>query len=183
MEPRSPAGTPVGPGQPSVLLSYVSKTNLNWTYVDCYSDLVPGRALPNGLSNAAQTVEGCLDACNARGYAYCGVEYHGGEHRIDHLYHCTTALLTEGKMVSTAECWGANTLNSASQALGASACGLTCSGNPLQYCGGVGGPTGAAFAIYVPKNIARRFVGTADSFRAAQWAHLSFRFCRQSPRL
>lgn len=77
--PRSPAGTPVGPGQPSVLLSYVSKTNLNWTYVDCYSDLVPGRALPHGLSNAAQTVEGCLDACNARGYAYCGIEYHGGE--------------------------------------------------------------------------------------------------------
>lgn len=80
---RSPAGTVVGSGQPSVVLSYVStKTNQNWTYVDCYSDLVPGRALPNGLSNAAQTVEGCLEACGARGYAYCGVEYHGGEFTI-----------------------------------------------------------------------------------------------------
>ena len=77
-----PAGTPVAPDQPTVLLSYVSDTNLNWTYVDCYSDLVPGRALPNGLSNSAQTVEGCLDACNARGYAYCGVEYHGGQSSI-----------------------------------------------------------------------------------------------------
>ncbi|POY74300.1 hypothetical protein BMF94_2493 [Rhodotorula taiwanensis] len=123
-----PAGTVVAPDQPSVLLSYVSKAGQNWTYVDCYSDLVPGRALPNGLSNPAQTVEGCLEACNGKGYAFCGVEYHG-------------------------ECWGANTLNSASQALGAGACGLTCSGNPLEYCGGVGGPTGAAFSIYVPKNL------------------------------
>ncbi|GAA5978798.1 hypothetical protein JCM10908_004490 [Rhodotorula pacifica] len=123
-----PAGTPVAPDQPSVLLSYVSQAGRNWTYVDCYSDLVPGRALPNGLSNPNQTVEGCLEACNARGYAYCGVEYHG-------------------------ECWGANNLNSASQALGAGACGLTCSGNPLEYCGGTGGPTGAAFSVYVPQNV------------------------------
>ncbi|GAA5883643.1 hypothetical protein JCM3774_005991 [Rhodotorula dairenensis] len=124
-----PAGTNVGAGQPSVVLSYVStKAYQNWTYVDCYSDLIPGRALPNGLSNPAQTVEGCLEACSARKYAYCGVEYHG-------------------------ECWGANKLDPASQALGAGACGLTCSGNPLQYCGGVGGPTRAAFSVYVPKNV------------------------------
>ena len=69
---------------------------MNWTYVDCYSDLVPGRALPNGLSNSAQTVEGCLDACNARGYAYCGVEYHGGERRFPiPSYRRSMSLLTK----------------------------------------------------------------------------------------
>ncbi|BGP53646.1 hypothetical protein JCM8202_003584 [Rhodotorula sphaerocarpa] len=133
-----PAGTKVGPDQPSVLLSYVSDSRQNWTYVDCYSDLVPGRALPNGLANSAQTVEGCLEACSAKNYAYCGVEYHG-------------------------ECWGANTLNSASQPLGAGACGLTCSGNPLEYCGGVGGPTGAAFAIYRPHNITNPSADTSTT--------------------
>lgn len=65
-----------------MLLSYVSDSRQNWTYVDCYSDLVPGRALPNGLANSAQTVEGCLEACSAKNYAYCGVEYHGGEFPI-----------------------------------------------------------------------------------------------------
>ncbi|GAA5905670.1 hypothetical protein JCM6882_008742 [Rhodosporidiobolus microsporus] len=118
-----PAGTKVPGNQPSVLASYTSSTGAQWTYQDCYSDLVSGRALTNGLSTANKTVEACLEACNAKGYAMCGVEYHG-------------------------ECWGGNELASWSTAQGASACGLTCNDNPLQYCGGTGGPGRATFEFY-----------------------------------
>lgn len=79
-----------------------------YTYQDCYSDLVGGvRALPTGLSTVNKTIEACINACDARGYLFCGVEYHG-------------------------ECWGGNTLGSQSTALGYGSCGLTCTDNPLQ---------------------------------------------------
>ncbi|GAA5843521.1 hypothetical protein JCM11251_001644 [Rhodosporidiobolus azoricus] len=125
--PHTGSAPPVGayvPGtHPAVLTSYKSKAGMKWTYQDCYSDLVNGRALPNGLSTKKKTVEACLEACQANGYKLCGVEYHG-------------------------ECWGGNVLLGGSSALGAGACGLTCSDNPLQYCGGGGGPTGAAMELY-----------------------------------
>lgn len=48
----------------------------NWSYVDCYSDNVGGvRALSHGLSNPAQTVQGCLTACASASYSICGIEY------------------------------------------------------------------------------------------------------------
>ncbi|GAA5840436.1 hypothetical protein JCM11251_006559 [Rhodosporidiobolus azoricus] len=118
-----PAGTKVPGNAPSVLESYTSTTGAAWTYQDCYSDLVQGRAFANGLSTTSKTVEACLEACDAKNYALCGVEYHG-------------------------ECWGGNELASWSTAQGASACGLTCNDNPLQYCGGTGGPGKATFELY-----------------------------------
>ncbi|GAA6003321.1 hypothetical protein JCM10207_001861 [Rhodosporidiobolus poonsookiae] len=104
-----PAGTKVPGNSPSVLLEYTTALGTAWAYDDCFANNVGGRALPNGLSNAPQIVEGCFEACSAKGYSLCGIEYHG-------------------------ECWGANTLASWSTALGASSCSLTCTGNLLQYC-------------------------------------------------
>ncbi|BGP45756.1 hypothetical protein JCM10450v2_001586 [Rhodotorula kratochvilovae] len=121
-----PVGAQVPSSSPSVLTSYTSKNGSVFTYQDCYSDLVSGRVLPNGLSTKTKTVEACLEACDAKSYSYCGVEYHG-------------------------ECWGANTLGTSSTALGAGACGLTCNDNPLQYCGGTGGPGGASMELYTRK--------------------------------
>ncbi|GAA5931862.1 uncharacterized protein JCM15063_001588 [Sporobolomyces koalae] len=117
-----PVGAGVNPNDPTVLTRFK-----DWTYQDCYSDLVNGRALPNGLSTVNGTVEGCLNACAAKNYTYCGVEYHG-------------------------ECWGGNSLGAGSTALGAGSCGLTCRDNPLQYCGGTGGPGGASFELYTRPN-------------------------------
>ncbi|GAA5945455.1 hypothetical protein JCM10213_005991 [Rhodosporidiobolus nylandii] len=136
-----PAGAVV-PGGPSVLESYTSPTGATWAFEECYSDLVNGqRMLPNGpLANAAQTVEGCLDACGAQGWTVAGVEYHG-------------------------ECWCGNELNPLST-VQSGACGLTCAGNPLQYCGGVGGPTGAAFNIYRGTNV--QAITSSSSAAASQ---------------
>ncbi|GAA5891595.1 hypothetical protein JCM5296_004269 [Sporobolomyces johnsonii] len=114
-----PPGSNVTADQPSVLLNYQT-----WTYQDCYSDLInSARSLPNGLSTVNKTVEACLDACMAKGYVYCGVEYHG-------------------------ECWGGNTLSVNSTALGYGSCGLTCTDNSLQYCGGTGGAGSASMELY-----------------------------------
>ncbi|KAM0753948.1 WSC-domain-containing protein [Meredithblackwellia eburnea MCA 4105] len=101
-----PPGSQVLANQPSVVESYK-----NWKYQDCYSDAASVRALPNGLSTSPQTIETCLDACAAKGYLMCGIEYHG-------------------------ECWGGNTLNSASVPIGYGFCSMTCNGNSTQYCGG-----------------------------------------------
>ncbi|GAA5847516.1 hypothetical protein JCM3766R1_005338 [Sporobolomyces carnicolor] len=117
-----PVGSNVTPDSPKVLTSYKE-----WTYQDCYADLINGRALPNGLSTANKTVEACLNACASKNYTYCGVEYHG-------------------------ECWGANKLGTGSVPLGAGSCGLVCNDNPLQYCGGTGGAGGASFELYTRPN-------------------------------
>ncbi|GAA5892600.1 hypothetical protein JCM6882_005656 [Rhodosporidiobolus microsporus] len=110
------------PTGPSILQSYNS-TSGSWAYQECYSDLVNGRALPNGLSTKARTVESCLDACDGAGYSLCGIEYHG-------------------------ECWGANELGAGSTIQGAGACKLTCWDNANQICGGQGGVSGAAMNLY-----------------------------------
>ncbi|ORY75303.1 hypothetical protein BCR35DRAFT_292930 [Leucosporidium creatinivorum] len=102
-----PPGSQILANQPSVVQSFGA-----YSYQDCYSDLVGGvRALPNGLTTVNKTIEACINACDAKGYTYCGVEYHG-------------------------ECWGSNTLGSQSTALGYGSCDLSCIDNPLQYCGG-----------------------------------------------
>ncbi|GAA5890846.1 hypothetical protein JCM6882_008833 [Rhodosporidiobolus microsporus] len=116
----APVATATGP---SIVQSYNSTAGGNWQYQECYSDLVNGRALPNGLSTKARTVEACLDACESANYALCGVEYHG-------------------------ECWGGNTLGAGSTVQGAKACGLTCWDNDKQICGGQGGVSGAAMNLY-----------------------------------
>ncbi|GAA6026743.1 hypothetical protein JCM8097_005827 [Rhodosporidiobolus ruineniae] len=128
-----PVGTVVTPGTPTVLTSYDSSIGSQWKYRDCYSDLVDGRALPNGLTTKNKTVEACLEACDAAGLKICGVEYHG-------------------------ECWGANALVGGSTAQGASACGLVCDDHKLQYCGGQGGVSGAAMELYTRQDAVFTYV-------------------------
>ncbi|KAK4048779.1 hypothetical protein OIV83_004545 [Microbotryomycetes sp. JL201] len=103
----APPGAPVLANQPRVVEDYK-----DWEYVDCYSENVNNvRALPTRLGTTVKTVEACLDACAAKGFTKCGVQYHG-------------------------ECWGGNTLAGTSKPIGFDYCGLTCDDNPLQYCGG-----------------------------------------------
>lgn len=94
---RSPPGSPVLSNAPQVVTSYISSSNSTWTYQGCYSDLAPGRVLPNELWPVNKTVESCVEACDSRGFVFCGasrsvlhsrsalilslssgVEYHGG---------------------------------------------------------------------------------------------------------
>ncbi|GAA5989299.1 hypothetical protein JCM11641_006105 [Rhodosporidiobolus odoratus] len=118
----APVNASVPSNYPSVLTSYTSTSGNQWSYQECYSDLVNGaRVLPNGLRNPNQTVQGCLESCSQKNYSLCGLEYHG-------------------------ECWGANTLGSGST-VQSGQCGLVCTG-ANNYCGGSGGPTGATFSLY-----------------------------------
>ncbi|GAA6034345.1 hypothetical protein JCM8097_002679 [Rhodosporidiobolus ruineniae] len=112
------------PKGPQFIQSY-SSGSTKWTRSGCQSDLLYGtRALPNLLAQTAdQTVEACLDACTSAGYTQCGVEYHG-------------------------ECWGGNALDKTSQALSDESCNLLCADNALEYCGGNGGPSRAAFQLF-----------------------------------
>ncbi|GAA5966294.1 hypothetical protein JCM3765_005246 [Sporobolomyces pararoseus] len=132
-----PVGSNVTPDSPSVVTSFK-----DWTYQDCYADLVNGRALPNGLSLVNRTVEACLNACASKNYTFCGVEYGGNE------------------------CWAGNKLGTGSIPLGAGSCGLTCKDNPLQYCGGSGGPGKASFELYTRPNSST----TTASISSAQTA-------------
>ncbi|GAA5867574.1 hypothetical protein JCM8547_001225 [Rhodosporidiobolus lusitaniae] len=118
-----PAGIVVPGDEPIVLMNYTSKSGSKWAYQDCYSDLVNGRALPTQLSTTAKTIQACLEACTAGNYKLCSVQYHG-------------------------ECWAGNTLGAGSMAQGADFCTLTCTDNPLQYCGGSGTTIPAYMELY-----------------------------------
>jgi hypothetical protein len=138
-------------------------TNHVWSYQDCYSDNVNNiRALPNGLANTANTVEGtsfsssalfgilptclfsgCLSACDAANYTLCGEIL-----SVSSLPIVRLTLSSSSGIQYHGQCWGANALSAGSTAQGAGACSYTCDGNPLQYCGGNGGPTGATFELY-----------------------------------
>ncbi|GAA6061607.1 hypothetical protein JCM10212_000915 [Sporobolomyces blumeae] len=137
-------GSDVPADQPRVVTSYKE-----WTYQDCYSDLVNGRALPHSLTLPNRTVEACLDTCAQKGYLYCGIEYGGRE------------------------CWASNTLGANSTALGAGACGLACVDNPLQYCGGSGGPGHASFELYTRPNTTRASSSSSASTVSATKASSS----------
>ena len=55
----------------SVLASYNE-----WNSVGCYEDVVSARALPHMEQiSGGMTVEKCLDACRASGYAFAGLEW------------------------------------------------------------------------------------------------------------
>lgn len=54
---------------PTVVLAYK-----NYTYVDCYSDTGPTRALKTQLLTSPSTVQACLDAGLAIGAKYVGLE-------------------------------------------------------------------------------------------------------------
>ncbi|KAI5477385.1 WSC and DUF1996 domain containing protein [Pseudohyphozyma bogoriensis] len=107
-------------GGSAALSVYVPKTiagkvytNSRWSYDTCMSDLVNGgRSLPNTLSNDG-TVDGCLAACDAAGYAVCGLSYYG-------------------------ECYGGSAISRASTEVDASKCDFKCTNAPTETCGGSG---------------------------------------------
>lgn len=85
---------------------------LDSTDKGCWSDLVASRSLPIGLTGQSNyTIEGCLAAAAARGYAVAGVSYYG-------------------------ECWAAMGLSYYSTSLDATKCTYRCSGNAAETCGG-----------------------------------------------
>ncbi|GAA5905694.1 hypothetical protein JCM6882_008748 [Rhodosporidiobolus microsporus] len=122
--------SPVAPrAAASVVTSYTTSLNSTWTNKGCYSDLLYGsRALPNLLIyGQKQTVDACIETCEAKGYKLCGVEHHG-------------------------QCWGGNSLADWSASLGSAACEFTCADNTSQLCGGTGGVERASFQLYAIGN-------------------------------
>ncbi|KAG5997093.1 hypothetical protein E4U43_002726 [Claviceps pusilla] len=81
-------------------------------YVGCFKDNTPGRQLSSQiLATDTMTNAACIRACYAKGYTFCGTEYHR-------------------------ECWAGNTipLTKASDAN----CNFYCKGDLKQVCGGNG---------------------------------------------
>lgn len=95
----------------------------NWNLVGCYSDSTAKRSLANGVSLSAfggannATIANCMQACQARGFTYCGEEYYS-------------------------ECYGSNTPPTTSKVAGddplAAGCNYPCKGNSTESCGGSG---------------------------------------------
>ncbi|GAM85281.1 hypothetical protein ANO11243_032850 [Dothideomycetidae sp. 11243] len=114
-----------GPNRLSVTASasqqaLVARQSYNtWQLEGCYSDSAANRTLSTPLNVAAgaggMTEERCLDACTAKGFAFCGVEF--GQ-----------------------ECFGANNTPDATRNLGgdplAQGCDYPCAGNRTEACGG-----------------------------------------------
>ncbi|KAL8293225.1 hypothetical protein RQP46_000919 [Phenoliferia psychrophenolica] len=70
------------------------------------------RGLSTKIPNLSETASGCLAACFAGSYVYCGVQYYG-------------------------ECWGGQAIGETSQrATLATDCTFTCDGDTSEYCGG-----------------------------------------------
>jgi len=92
-------------GTPQVMNTYKS-----WTTMGCYSDATGSRVLPNGVGQASNnTVAICLDACQASGYKYGGLEYAG-------------------------ECYCGDTMTATQ--LSYQSCDMSCQANSTQLCGG-----------------------------------------------
>ncbi|ODQ56240.1 WSC-domain-containing protein [Saitoella complicata NRRL Y-17804] len=107
-------------GGPNALNVYKSDAWINpivtsyksWTNLGCYTEATKARALVNYISLATtnQTIAGCLDAAQAKGYTMAGMEYGG-------------------------ECWAGNALSAGSVNTSQSECNMLCHGNSLEYCG------------------------------------------------
>jgi hypothetical protein len=92
-----------------------------WNLMGCYTDSTAKRSLANSVSLAAYggdanaTISNCVQACQARGFTYCGAEYYS-------------------------ECYGSNSAPSTSLATGsdplAAGCNYPCKGNSSESCGG-----------------------------------------------
>jgi hypothetical protein len=102
--------------------TYVDVTkSKKWSYVGCGTDYIGDRAFKGpSTSSSTMTVQTCVDYCSKAGYSYAGLEY-------------------------SAECFCANQLDSryAPQSGYMGACGMQCSGDNTQVCGGW-----AAMSIY-----------------------------------
>ncbi|KAE9365795.1 WSC-domain-containing protein [Stipitochalara longipes BDJ] len=87
-----------------------------WSSIGCYSEGIDGRALVYQYLPAdgsdIMSVDICTTACTDRGYAFAGLEY-------------------------ADECWCGNAIdNGGALVLDKTACGMVCSGNTSEYCGG-----------------------------------------------
>ncbi|KAG5972817.1 hypothetical protein E4U55_000733 [Claviceps digitariae] len=81
-------------------------------YVGCFKDNTPGRQLPSQiLATDTMTNADCIRACYAKGYTFCGTQYHR-------------------------ECWAGNTIPLVKVA--DSNCNFYCIGSLKQICGGNG---------------------------------------------
>lgn len=97
---------PSGPTHPPTL-----STGSGWSFYNCMTEGSAGRALSakSYASGNAMTLEACADFC--AGYTYFGTEY-------------------------ASECYCGNSFATGSVVAGSVAeCGMTCSGNPNEYCG------------------------------------------------
>ncbi|TLD08976.1 uncharacterized protein PgNI_07167 [Pyricularia grisea] len=91
-----------------------------YRYVSCYRENTPGRQLAQQvMASNAMTTDMCLNACAAKGYVFCGTQYHR-------------------------ECWGGNTVPNT--AAGEENCNFDCSGDVNQWCGGNGEGAGSGNA-------------------------------------
>lgn len=85
-----------------------------YEYDSCLSDSSSrslAQSLNSKVSSSTMTVNGCLQACRAAGYQYCGLEY--GQ-----------------------ECWGAPQVASSATSIDESKCSMACKGDSRQLCGG-----------------------------------------------
>jgi hypothetical protein len=91
-----------------------------WNLLGCYTDSTAKRSLPTSVSLAAYggsanaTIANCVQACQAKGFAYCGAEYYS-------------------------ECFGSNVApvtNLAGSDPLAAGCNYPCKGNSTESCGG-----------------------------------------------
>ncbi|KAM4065728.1 WSC domain-containing protein [Hirsutella rhossiliensis] len=81
-------------------------------YIGCYKDNTPGRQLPNQLIDADKLTNAqCIAACAKNSYIFCGLEYGG-------------------------ECWCGNQLGTGSVHAPDVDCGMTCTDNTTEFCGG-----------------------------------------------
>ncbi|KAF1811335.1 WSC-domain-containing protein [Eremomyces bilateralis CBS 781.70] len=84
-----------------------------WEYEGCYTDAQGARTLngPYTFSATAMTIESCIAFCQTGGYVYAGTEYSG-------------------------ECYCGNSIANGGTLQPDSECGMTCSGDVVQACGG-----------------------------------------------
>ncbi|KAG8829938.1 hypothetical protein FRC17_005763 [Serendipita sp. 399] len=107
-----------GGGNGLSVYRYRLPTNLQpykaWTFSNCFVDEIYNRVLPKqlALEEGGMTVEWCLDACDAAGYAFAGVEY-GKECFCGHS--SPTDVATDAR------------------------CKISCEGNGGELCGGSNG--------------------------------------------
>jgi hypothetical protein len=75
------------------------------------SDNNGGRTLSNQVAVSSNTIEACTSACYNAGYVFAGAEY-------------------------SDECWCGTSIEAGGAPASASDCGMLCSGNSSEYCGG-----------------------------------------------
>jgi hypothetical protein len=106
------------------------------TYQGCYTDDA-SRALDSELIASGATVESCLQAAQAQGFAYCGLQYGG-------------------------ECWAGNAIGYAKVV--DSECNMRCRANRLETCGGAW--RNSLYAISTPLSLAVPGRLEAEAYKA-----------------